>query len=224
MDLEVWKGRVSFMKKVKCVKYGLSRKAIQCEWNCLKLCSPFIKIVSRLFNERHRACKIVNEGFRVVVGNGKRVRLWEEIRWANLSLKEAFPRIYALTTNKVGLVKEFGRWERSKWEWKVALRRPVFNWELEQWNSFLACQDCISELAHRRIQIVSDSKFVVLWVNGDDFGNLKLVDLIYDIKSLLYKMVGVSITFQSRGSNSFADNLVKSGFRHGGDRLEWGAI
>ncbi|KAK2664284.1 hypothetical protein Ddye_002858 [Dipteronia dyeriana] len=40
------------------------------------------------------------------------------------------------TSNKKGYVRDYGRLENSKWIWEVPLRRPVFNWEAEQWDSF----------------------------------------------------------------------------------------
>ncbi|KAK3225851.1 hypothetical protein Dsin_005713 [Dipteronia sinensis] len=56
----------------------------------------------------------------------------------------AFPRIYALANNKEGVVKDYGSWFGPKWLWKVALRRPLFYWELEQWRGFVTFLDCIT--------------------------------------------------------------------------------
>ena len=55
----------------------------------------------------------------------------------------AFPRIFALVSNKNGMVREYGRFEDSKWIWAVSLRRPLFDWELEQWRCFLLALDSI---------------------------------------------------------------------------------
>ncbi|KAK2640203.1 hypothetical protein Ddye_027998 [Dipteronia dyeriana] len=40
------------------------------------------------------------------------------------SLKEAFPRVFALATDKDGFIAKFGKWERTVWAWRVKLRRP----------------------------------------------------------------------------------------------------
>ncbi|KAK2665874.1 hypothetical protein Ddye_004448 [Dipteronia dyeriana] len=36
-----------------------------------------------------------------------------------------------------GVVEDYGCWRESKWKWDVKLRRPSFNWEIEQWSHFL---------------------------------------------------------------------------------------
>ncbi|KAK2659388.1 hypothetical protein Ddye_005921 [Dipteronia dyeriana] len=90
-----------------------------------------MKAVRSLFLEGHRACKLIKEGFRVVVGNGERAKLWEDIKWENIPLERAFPRLFALSSNKEGFVKDYGRREGSRWIWNVVLRRPVFDWEID---------------------------------------------------------------------------------------------
>lgn len=59
--------------------------------------------------------------------------------------------------------------------------------------------------------IASDSKEVVSWVNNDDFGNINLVDIIYDIRSMLRLMKNISIHHISRATNSKVDDLAKRG-------------
>ena len=48
-------------------------------------------------------------------------------------LKLVFPRIFALSVNKGGKVKDFGCWINNTWSWKIVLRRRLFGWELQQW-------------------------------------------------------------------------------------------
>lgn len=40
-------------------------------------------------------------------------------------------------------MEEFGRWEDSNWVWEINMRRPLFNWNVEQWNCFLLALDSI---------------------------------------------------------------------------------
>ena len=87
--------------------------------------------------ENHCAHSIIKNGFQVVVGSGERVRLWHDIHWDNIPLKGAFPRIFALASNKEGMISECGRWENENWLWDIELRRSFFDWEFEQWNCFL---------------------------------------------------------------------------------------
>ncbi|KAK3231838.1 hypothetical protein Dsin_003719 [Dipteronia sinensis] len=75
-----------------------------------------------------------------------------------------------------------------------------------------------------KVEVVSDSKSTVAWVNGEGFGNFKLVQLIYDIHAFLCKFEGVSIFFRSRAAKSLVDSLAKLGSGRLGDRMEWGDL
>ena len=59
-------------------------------------------------------------------------------------------------------------------------------------------------------------------MNGDGFGNFKLVNLIYDVRECLQKFTGISVVFKGRAANEMADSLAKLGSTRSGDRLEWG--
>ena len=89
-----------------------------------------------------------------------------------------------------------------------------------------ACQLVVYNqiFGNRNITIFSDSKSVVSWCNGEDFGNLSLVNLLYNIRQILHSLDCLTIKFMPRGSNSFADCLAKNGSSCSGDRLEWGDI
>ena len=95
------------------------------------------------FSENHRAYNIVKNGFQVVIGSGEKIQFWQEVSWDSVPLMNAFPRIFALATNKNGVVFEFGSWVDSRWVWDVNLRRAVFDWELDQWNCFKLCLENI---------------------------------------------------------------------------------
>ncbi|XVF49157.1 hypothetical protein PTKIN_Ptkin03bG0246000 [Pterospermum kingtungense] len=53
-------------------------------------------------------------------------------------LKNFFPRIFALSVNKEGRVREFGRLANGLWEWTIDLRREVFDWEKSQWDALIS--------------------------------------------------------------------------------------
>lgn len=72
-------------------------------------------MISRFFDEDHRAYSIIRNDFQVVVGSGERVRLWQDIHLDNIPLKSAFPRIFALANNKEGMISEFGCWVNDNW-------------------------------------------------------------------------------------------------------------
>ena len=61
-------------------------------------------------------------------------------------------------------------------------------------------------------------------INGFDFGNVHLLNWVYDIRQVLQFSDGLSIKFMPRGSNSLIDSLAKAGSNRCGDRLEWGVF
>ena len=79
----------------------------------------------------------------MVVGRGDRARLWSDIMVEGASLKEAFPRIYSLASNKFGYVRDYDNWVGKRWTWDISLRRSCLNWELEQWDLFKKCLESI---------------------------------------------------------------------------------
>ncbi|KAK2660971.1 hypothetical protein Ddye_007504 [Dipteronia dyeriana] len=79
-----------------------------------------------------------------------------------------------------------------------------------------ACELCAlnPRLSGRKIQIVSDTMVAVSWANNVEvFRSFSNRNIIYDIKEFLLLKKDLSVSFNSRASNSEADNLAK---------LEWG--
>ena len=89
-----------------------------------------------------------------------------------------------------------------------------------------ACHLCASStlLIGREIEIINDSKVTVAWVNSEGFGSIEHVDIVYDIRTNLSLLKGSMVTFNSRASNTFVDNLAKQGSSNNGDRISWGDI
>ena len=75
-------------------------------------------------------------------------------------------------------------------------------------------------LDDRNIIILSDLESVVAWVNGDGFGLLSQVNLLYDIRQILRHRRSVAIKFTPRSANSLVDSLAKEGSIMQGKRLE----
>ncbi|KAK1583176.1 hypothetical protein Q3G72_021590 [Acer saccharum] len=65
-------------------------------------------------------------------------------------------------------------------------------------------------LNDRSITIVSDSRSAVSWINSDNFGNLNLVNFVYDIRNCIQSRVGISIIPTNREVNSLSDSLAKA--------------
>ncbi|KAK1577759.1 hypothetical protein Q3G72_024567 [Acer saccharum] len=93
-------------KRVMCARYGVDKNALLWNWQVPDNASHFVKAVSKLFVAGSKTEKILSEGFQV-----------------------AFPRIFALASNKHGKVSENGGWQGSNWFWEVPLRRQPFDWE-----------------------------------------------------------------------------------------------
>ncbi|KAK3221063.1 hypothetical protein Dsin_015033 [Dipteronia sinensis] len=69
------------------------------------------------------------------------------------------------------------------------------------------------------LDFVSDSKVVDPWINSEGLGSLNHVQLIYDIWVCLNSLRNGWVIFNTRSSNSFADQLVKKGSGHEGNVL-----
>ncbi|KAK2648873.1 hypothetical protein Ddye_016362 [Dipteronia dyeriana] len=127
------KEHYSLWKKVICGKYGLGGNGIVWDGVDLKSCSSFVKTVSRLLNDSQRTHKIIKEGFQVIVGSGEGIRFWKDLRWDLVPMMNAFPRVYALASNKNGMIREFGRFEG-----RILVRNVLNGFGM----SHLNCLDC----------------------------------------------------------------------------------
>lgn len=72
------------------------------------------------------------------------------------------------------------------------------------------------ELKKKKIIVVSDCKQAVAWVNSIGVRDWKFLQLILGIISMLDSLGQVSIEFNSRDTNSYADALAKRGAGGGG--------
>ncbi|KAK0596925.1 hypothetical protein LWI29_020253 [Acer saccharum] len=61
----------------------------------------------------------------------------------------------------------------------------------------------------------------VSWVNDGDFGNLALVDVIFEVRAMLKDFKNLSVCFVSRDANVMADGLAKSGSVLDGENVVW---
>ncbi|KAK2652397.1 hypothetical protein Ddye_012253 [Dipteronia dyeriana] len=390
----------SLWKKVFCTKYGVKWSELQWQWFHSNQDSAFVKSIHKLFKIESPYAFALKEGIQIVIGCGDRANFWEDIRWDSNPLKEAFPRIYALSLKKGALdslkirncihdtiawsfgtkvvysIHSFRKclessrvdnkcnykliwngffhpkvevfvplklwtvcmswWEvhcrhsydeRTIWEsrnqsifnnketivectldmikcrvgwWfkyyrnnsqdsvtnimlnlkdlckdKVVIKRSIItNWSHPYVNGlkfnvdgsargktspagiggvlrdssgkilcvffhFIGIEDSnstdiiaihranelcasMSEFVGKAIVMASDSKTTVSWANNSDYiSNFKYIDIIYDIRVFLKFLGNTTVVFNPRSSNSFANNLAKSGSNKDGDKLEW---
>ncbi|KAL4347618.1 hypothetical protein GQ457_17G007830 [Hibiscus cannabinus] len=125
----------SLWRKVVDAKYGYDSKNLIPEVREGKRGSWLWKnITSPLLNREDLFTKHIRFG----IGNGEYIDFWGDF-WTEVpSLKVAFPRIFALALKKRGKVNEFGVLGNNGWEWKIELRRVLFDWEYNIWEEFLS--------------------------------------------------------------------------------------
>lgn len=106
-------------RHVICSKYKIRDNSMSWNWSRSISDSYFVKAIASLLKSGSQTANSVKEGFVSIVGRGDRVEFWSEVCVQGVSLKEAFPRCFALASKKSGVVKDFGGWSGSVWAWKV---------------------------------------------------------------------------------------------------------
>lgn len=81
--------------------------------------------------------KIVKEDIRFLLGNEKKIDFQNDQWIERVTLKEHFPRVFALAFKKCENIEQFGEWVKDIWKWQIDLRRNLFGWEAKQWAAFL---------------------------------------------------------------------------------------
>ncbi|XP_038995022.1 uncharacterized protein LOC120119250 [Hibiscus syriacus] len=75
--------------------------------------------------------------YTFLVGDGIFIQFWQDIWAMDYPLLIIFPRLFAMSTNKMGKLSEFGDYSSAGWIWDVQFRRNLNDWELEQWSNFM---------------------------------------------------------------------------------------
>ncbi|GKV48453.1 hypothetical protein SLEP1_g55266 [Rubroshorea leprosula] len=73
----------------------------------------------------------LTEGFRIKVGEGKRVSFWWDEWCGEICLANKFPRLYILSTGKDKECFQIGRALNGTWRWNLTWRRTLHQWEEE---------------------------------------------------------------------------------------------
>jgi hypothetical protein len=63
------------------------------------------------------------------VGSGNNTLFWSDIWVGEQPLRERFPRLYGISTQKEGLIANLGVWIDGGWRWNLEWRRHFFVWE-----------------------------------------------------------------------------------------------
>lgn len=103
-------------------KNGVDTSSILLLFNKSTRKSFLFNLGGSLLGKSHLVVVLVLQGFRMVVGNDLNVDFWTDDWIGTVSLKEAFPIIFALARIKHGSVVKFRSWNQEIWHWEVFLR------------------------------------------------------------------------------------------------------
>ncbi|KAK8596046.1 hypothetical protein V6N12_064546 [Hibiscus sabdariffa] len=112
---------------------------------------------------------------------GKSMALWDPVvdKIVEVPLRVSFPRVFVVCSSKHDFIADFGSKVDGTWSWAIPLRRQLFDWEVEQWNSLMT-------LLHG----FQGNNFIRDWVRwaetGDgSFSVMSLVNKVNDFPSLV---------------------------------------
>jgi len=94
-----------------------------------------LRSASRWWIDIHKVCGNTIQGlwfdksFEWGVGEGKKVKFWEDKWVGEETLASRFPRLYLLSDCKDRVIGEVGHWEENVWIWDLTWRRYRFVWE-----------------------------------------------------------------------------------------------
>ncbi|KAK3222943.1 hypothetical protein Dsin_009968 [Dipteronia sinensis] len=96
----------SLWRTVLCAKYGVRKESLLWECSPNMNASLFVKAIKSLLASGLKTEKVIKEGLKVIIGDGNMADFWSFRSEDDSQLKSACPRIYALATNKAGVVQD----------------------------------------------------------------------------------------------------------------------
>ena len=72
---------------------------------------------------------VVKNGLWIMVGDGKNTLFWEDLWVGDSCLKDRFPRLYSLSSQRETFIAECGVWDGFSWNWNLIWRCQFFEWE-----------------------------------------------------------------------------------------------
>lgn len=89
-------------------------------------------------------------GVRKCVGNGEGTKFWKEVWVGEVSLGVKFSRLFSVSVQQEGCIRDMGRWGGGGWEWDLRWRRNLFEWEKELLADLLQAIGVVSVIRDKR--------------------------------------------------------------------------
>jgi hypothetical protein len=71
------------------------------------------------------------------VGNGNSTSFWNEHWIGEQSLRQRFPRLFGISSQRDEVIQNMGWMNDGRWQWELQWRRNLFAWEEDQFRDFL---------------------------------------------------------------------------------------
>ena len=86
----------------------------------------------RLWKDNRREALQLKKDCKLILGEGDRIRFWEDIWCGENPLCTSFPTLYVVVASKGAKVGEGWETTRGGGGWNMRFIRPFNNWELEE--------------------------------------------------------------------------------------------
>ena len=109
----------------------------------------------RLWKDIKREDQQMKHDCKLVLGNGGRIRFWEDKWNRGNPLRTLFPTLYAITASKGKMIRKVWESSRGKEVWNLRFFRPFNDWELDE------AQRLISSISSSNVRQREENK--ILW-------------------------------------------------------------
>jgi len=97
-------------------------------WNDIKGMASIENLITQAFFQH----------LRMLVGEGTRVKFWEDTWIGDSSLQKAFPSLYKVSSQQKEVISNMGWFEGNKWRWVLAWKRVI------SWKKVMKRHNCIA--------------------------------------------------------------------------------
>ncbi|CAL5328668.1 unnamed protein product [Camellia sinensis] len=118
-------------KSVVCSRYGRVGGGWLPSLHNIDGASTIWKDIVQIFSLNQSLGGFYNQNFRLAVGNGRRIQFWLDTWMNGRGLKEEFPRLYSLSTEKEESLQQISV-KKSLGVWQLQFRRRLLAWEEEE--------------------------------------------------------------------------------------------